>query len=155
MIDEFQDTSVKEWENFLPLLQNAMAQSADISVLLVGDIKQSIYRWRGGDWRLLQSRAAESLGRDNTQIVPLTSNYRSLAAVVEFNNRIIRRIVDLDNRHLNALLLDKAHADEAINGETFAALRDTLRNGIRGTRTDAPQERSAPGLRACRDIRPG
>jgi len=42
MIDEFQDTSLKEWENFLPLLQNAMAQSEETSVLIVGDIKQSI-----------------------------------------------------------------------------------------------------------------
>src|SRR5699024_1231627 len=45
MIDEFQDTSAREWENFLPLLLNAMAQSEETSVLLVGDIKQSIYRW--------------------------------------------------------------------------------------------------------------
>ncbi len=145
MIDEFQDTSVKEWENFLPLLQNAMAQSADISVLLVGDIKQSIYRWRGGDWRLLQSRAAESLGHDNTQIVPLTSNYRSLAAVVEFNNRIIRRIVDLDNRHLNALL-DEAHAAGAINGETFAALRDTLLTAYEGHEQTPRKNDPRPGF---------
>ena len=53
MIDEFQDTSTREWENFLPLLGNAMAQSEQTSVLIVGDIKQSIYRWRGGDWEIL------------------------------------------------------------------------------------------------------
>ena len=52
MIDEFQDTSTREWENFLPLLGNAMAQSEQTSVLIVGDIKQSIYRWRGGDWEI-------------------------------------------------------------------------------------------------------
>lgn len=57
MIDEFQDTSRKEWENFLPLLRNAMAQTNDTSVLIVGDVKQSIYRWRGGDWKILQETA--------------------------------------------------------------------------------------------------
>ncbi len=125
MIDEFQDTSVKEWENFLPLLLNAMAQSEQISVLIVGDIKQSIYRWRGGDWRLLQSGAAESLGKDNCLVVPLTSNYRSLPAIVEFNNDIMRRVVDMDNAHLNTLLAE-AHASQAIGDDTYAALHDTL-----------------------------
>ena len=61
MIDEFQDTSTREWENFLPLLGNAMAQSEQTSVLIVGDIKQSIYRWRGGDWEILHRRAAREL----------------------------------------------------------------------------------------------
>ena len=59
MIDEFQDTSTREWENFLPLLQNAMAQSEETSVLIVGDIKQSIYRWRGGDLRAVGGPAHE------------------------------------------------------------------------------------------------
>ncbi len=125
MIDEFQDTSVKEWENFLPLLLNAMAQSEEISVLIVGDIKQSIYRWRGGDWRLLQNGAAESLGKDNCVVVPLTSNFRSLPAIVDFNNAIMRRVVDMDNAYLNGLLTE-AHASHAIGGDTFTALHDTL-----------------------------
>lgn len=47
MIDEFQDTSAMQWENFLPLLRNATAQSETTPVMLVGDVKQSIYRWRG------------------------------------------------------------------------------------------------------------
>lgn len=53
MIDEFQDTSAMQWENFLPLLRNATAQSETTPVMLVGDVKQSIYRWRGGDWSIL------------------------------------------------------------------------------------------------------
>ncbi|MBR5197317.1 MAG: UvrD-helicase domain-containing protein, partial [Alistipes sp.] len=53
MIDEFQDTSVREWSNMLPLLREALASNEEASVFIVGDIKQSIYRWRGGDWRLL------------------------------------------------------------------------------------------------------
>ena len=60
MIDEFQDTSAMQWENFLPLLRNATAQSETTPVMLVGDVKQSIYRWRGGDWSILARRAEEA-----------------------------------------------------------------------------------------------
>lgn len=126
MIDEFQDTSVKEWENFLPLLQNAMAQSEKASVLLVGDIKQSIYRWRGGDWRILQERARQELGEEDTEIVPLRDNWRSLPGIVHFNNRIIAQVVDLDNTALDTTLATAVDAG-AIAPEEAAPLRDTLR----------------------------
>ncbi len=131
MIDEFQDTSVKEWENFLPLLQNAMAQSADNTVLLVGDIKQSIYRWRGGDWKILHSGAREALGREHTEVVDLQDNYRSLPAVVEFNNRVIERLVAADNRALN-LKLDEAAERGALPAATREELHDTLADAYRG-----------------------
>ena len=76
MIDEFQDTSFMEWCNFLPLLRNAMSQSEDTSVLIVGDVKQSIYRWRGGDWRILQQEASRQLGEADTETCVLSDNYR-------------------------------------------------------------------------------
>ena len=130
MIDEFQDTSVKEWENFLPLLQNAMAQSEATSVLIVGDIKQSIYRWRGGDWKILHSQAQRALGADSTELVNLTENYRSLPAVVDFNNKAIGRVVEADNRALNATL-DEAAARGDMDVRTAAGLRDTLQKAYR------------------------
>ena len=52
MIDEFQDTSTVQWQNFRVLLAEAMSHEGS-SNLIVGDVKQSIYRWRSGDWRLL------------------------------------------------------------------------------------------------------
>lgn len=104
MIDEFQDTSTREWENFLPLLGNAMAQSEQTSVLIVGDIKQSIYRWRGGDWEILHRRAARELGEASTETIHLKENFRSLPLVVEFNNRMIGKVVESDNTALNQLL---------------------------------------------------
>lgn len=113
MIDEFQDTSLKEWHNFLPLLHNAMAQSDDTSVLLVGDVKQSIYRWRGGDWKILSRMAVENLGKEDTSIVNLDENWRSLPLVVNFNNDTIERIVQLDNGILNNEL-DTAVAEKRI-----------------------------------------
>lgn len=130
MIDEFQDTSTKEWENFLPLLQNAMSQSSKTSVLIVGDIKQSIYRWRGGDWKILHATAQQQLGTESTEVINLKENYRSLPMVVEFNNKVIGRIVDADNRTLNATL-DEAVERGDMESEVAAELHDTLRNAYR------------------------
>ena len=127
MIDEFQDTSLKEWNNFLPLLQNAMSQSNDNSVLIVGDIKQSIYRWRGGDWRILHSMARENLGEHSTEIVNLKDNYRSLPNIVEFNNEIIASVVESDNKLLNDRLKE-ARENKSISQQSFVELRDLMQS---------------------------
>ena len=131
MIDEFQDTSVREWENFLPLLHNAMSQSPETSVLIVGDIKQSIYRWRGGDWKILHSEARKALGEAETAVVDLQENYRSLPTVVQFNNEAIGRIVAADNRLLDTTL-DEAAACGALDAAACAELRGTLADAYRG-----------------------
>lgn len=85
MIDEFQDTSGMQWRNFMPLLSNSIALGEHN--LIVGDVKQSIYRWRGGDWGLLyqdiNSFEPASHNDDNTS---LRTNYRSLPEIVNFNN---------------------------------------------------------------------
>ncbi|WP_416990516.1 UvrD-helicase domain-containing protein [Alistipes communis] len=125
MIDEFQDTSVKEWQNFLPLLHNAMAQSEQTSVLLVGDIKQSIYRWRGGDWKILHSGAVEALGADNVEVKPLEENWRSLRGIVNFNNLLIDRAVEIDSAALCGTL-DEGVAKGAIAQPLAAQLGRTL-----------------------------
>ena len=127
MIDEFQDTSTREWENFLPLLRNAMAQSDRQSVLIVGDLKQSIYRWRGGDWKILHREAEEALGAESTTVVRLKENFRSLPALVRFNNRVIERIVELDNALLNDLL-DEAVEQHNLKQKVADELRDTLQS---------------------------
>lgn len=144
MIDEFQDTSVKEWENFRPLLENAIAQSDKTSVLLVGDIKQSIYRWRGGDWRLLHSGARQALGETETEVVNLGENFRSLPAVVEFNNRIVSCVVGADNAALNTLLAEAASRGD-IEPASAAALHDTLAQAYRGHEQTARRCADAPG----------
>lgn len=144
MIDEFQDTSLKEWSNFLPLLQNAMSQSADNTVFLVGDIKQSIYRWRGGDWELLHHAAKDALGPRDTKEVNMRDNYRSLPAVVEFNNNLIARIVAGDNLRLNSLVASAA-ARGAIAPEQAGAWTDILKNAYRGHAQNARRKCSHPG----------
>ena len=86
MIDEFQDTSTVQWQNFKVLLQECMSH-VDSENLIVGDVKQSIYRWRSGDWRLLNA-IDQQFPHSNEQIdiCPLATNYRSERAVIEFNN---------------------------------------------------------------------
>ena len=85
MIDEFQDTSRLQWENFRTLLLDNLA-SGGLN-MIVGDIKQSIYRWRNGDWKILHE--LQQLGYNGTPFTekPLNDNFRSLGNIVAFNNR--------------------------------------------------------------------
>lgn len=89
LIDEFQDTSMFQWQNFLPLLKEAGDQGQ--KSLIVGDVKQSIYRWRGGDLSLLQTDVADKFGKDQVEVLPLNTNYRSAGKVVEFNNNLFQK----------------------------------------------------------------
>lgn len=89
LLDEFQDTSVVQWDNFRPLLHES--DSNGNNNLIVGDVKQSIYRWRQSDWGLLNSEVAkefpdsrELLGKDGKPA--LSTNYRTEENIVEFND---------------------------------------------------------------------
>ena len=85
MIDEFQDTSRMQWDNFKLLLLEGLSQGADS--LIVGDVKQSIYRWRNGDWNILNG-LKKTLGAFPIQEKTLKANHRSEANIVQFNNEI-------------------------------------------------------------------
>lgn len=82
MIDEFQDTSRVQWNNFEHLIKESKAQGEES--LVVGDIKQSIYRWRGGDWNILHGFKRDK--KEDTFVENLYTNYRSKPIVVRFNN---------------------------------------------------------------------
>ena len=87
MMDEFQDTSTSQWEIFSKIADEILASGA---VLLVGDVKQSIYRWRNGDWRILQQIDQEGALQRHFQdqtaaLIPLRRNQRSRQQIVEFN----------------------------------------------------------------------
>lgn len=86
MIDEFQDTSVLQWENFRPLVAEANANGRDN--LIVGDVKQSIYRWRNSDWHLLESVHHEI---QPSTLPKMDTNFRSSQTIVEANNDIFDR----------------------------------------------------------------
>lgn len=144
MIDEFQDTSVREWRNMLPLLKEALASNRNASVFIVGDIKQSIYRWRGGDWRLLNSGAISDLGSDNVDVVHLTKNYRSLENIVNFNNEIIARAVDIDNTYLNNII-DSALANKRISAATHSSLYNIMKAAYNDHKQEPVIKDSAKG----------
>ena len=86
MIDEFQDTSTVQWKNFKILLEEAMSHEGT-SNLIVGDVKQSIYRWRSGDWRLLANINHEfQNASQRLEVLPMDTNYRSMPNIIRFNN---------------------------------------------------------------------
>ena len=82
LLDEFQDTSNVQWSNFSPLLRES--ESKDGDSLIVGDVKQSIYRWRGSDWKLLNQTVPDSFPRHSQEV--LDTNFRSKENIVAFNN---------------------------------------------------------------------
>ena len=91
LLDEFQDTSNVQWGNFYPLLWES--DSNDRDNLIVGDVKQSIYRWRGSDWKLLDKTAPSAFAGHEQEV--LDTNYRSLEHVVKFNNCFFRSAADI------------------------------------------------------------
>lgn len=86
-IDEFQDTSELQWQNLTPLLDNAIASQPG-SMMLVGDAKQAIYRWRGGKAEQFINlyNKTENPFHLEPEIIPLESNYRSFQEIIHFNN---------------------------------------------------------------------
>jgi len=115
MIDEFQDTSTVQWQNFRVLLDEAMSHE-DGSNLIVGDVKQSIYRWRAGDWRLLND-IEQQFRQQQIETIPLKKNYRSERNVITFNNHFFSHAAELEyqeQQELNpkeAEQLKRAYAD--------------------------------------------
>ena len=121
LFDEFQDTSRIQWKNFSPLLINALghAQGKQHEHLIVGDVKQSIYRWRNGDWRILLQQVEEQIvaafnlsteerKKNFIQNDTLDTNYRSLPHIIRFNNYIYseipRKLQQVLNDHVENML---------------------------------------------------
>ncbi|MFA5362714.1 MAG: UvrD-helicase domain-containing protein [Candidatus Omnitrophota bacterium] len=88
LIDEFQDTNNLQWRNVFPMIEEALSTGG--SLFYVGDKKQAIYRFRGGDVSLMDS-VREELGIFHVRTEALTKNYRSRKAIVEFNNAVFSR----------------------------------------------------------------
>ncbi|KIA98205.1 ATP-dependent helicase [Flavobacterium sp. KMS] len=97
-IDEFQDTSEMQWQNLIPLIDNALSGQDDYGVkgtlMIVGDPKQSIYRWRGGkaEQFIELSKDLNPFNNPDKKITHLDTNYRSYSEVIEFNNGFFKLI---------------------------------------------------------------
>lgn len=95
MIDEFQDTSHAQWENFLPLLKESISKGGHN--LIVGDVKQSIYRWRNSDWTMLNGlpESEESFMQNGAEKESMEVNWRSAPNIINFNNRFFSQAVEI------------------------------------------------------------
>ena len=130
MIDEFQDTSTVQWQNFKVLLEECMSH-ADTENLIVGDVKQSIYRWRSGDWRLLNAIDREFLHADQVMdILPLKTNYRSERNIIDFNN---------------AFFTEAARQEYEQQQELYPSGSEQLRHAYADVAQDIPQKRAQNG----------
>ena len=131
MIDEFQDTSTVQWQNFKVLLQECMSH-VDTENLIVGDVKQSIYRWRSGDWRLLNAIDQEfPHANDMMDILPLATNYRSERHIIEFNN---------------AFFTEAAKQEYESQHEQFPVGAEQLRHAYEDVTQQVPEKRQQNGL---------
>ncbi|MDE0535855.1 UvrD-helicase domain-containing protein [Tenacibaculum sp. L6] len=107
-IDEMQDTSSLQWQNLIPLIDNALAQE-NSNLLLVGDGKQAIYRWRGGKSEQFIGLGSE---KDNPfhiskEVKTLETNFRSYAEVINFNNQFFQHTANfLQNESYKQLFID-------------------------------------------------
>ena len=103
LLDEFQDTSRMQWENLLPLVRNGLANGHDS--LIIGDVKQSIYRFRNSDPQLLHSQLKVDFSNDSIKYNEGRSiNWRSARNIVHWNNAFFRFLS-------MALNMDEFYAD--------------------------------------------
>ena len=117
LIDEFQDTSRMQWMNLRPLVANSLSESHDS--LIIGDVKQSIYRWRGAESSLLDSEVESAdfprSNRVRGAAPGENTNYRSAHGIVRFNNTVFARIAaDMDVRGYGGIEQTPADATSAL-----------------------------------------
>ncbi len=114
LVDEFQDTSTFQWQNLLPLIINSLAEN--YFSMVVGDVKQSIYRWRNGNMRLLLEQIYTDLYnyKEVLEEKYLDKNYRSGKDIISFNNRFFKTasdyIINKTENKFNALIT-RAYTD--------------------------------------------
>lgn len=111
LMDEFQDTSRLQWSVIRRLLMDVLAGAGN-TLLIVGDIKQSIYRWRNGDWHIMEGLTNDGLSRSqgelnggliNGKFTSLTRNFRSSEEVVRFNLSLFDHIVKVESQKTASL----------------------------------------------------
>lgn len=111
MIDEFQDTSGMQWRNFYPLFKESLDKEKHS--LIVGDVKQSIYRWRNSDWKLLSEEIKHCFGDTCRRDDVLDTNWRSAVNIVEFNNAFFSRAACVLQEKLNESYMQAGETADA------------------------------------------
>ncbi|MFV8321666.1 UvrD-helicase domain-containing protein [Flavobacterium sp. LS2R12] len=122
-IDEFQDTSEMQWQNLIPLIDNALSGQDDFGVkgtlMIVGDPKQSIYRWRGGkaEQFIELSKNQNPFNNPDKRLEHLDKNYRSYSQIIEFNNEFFK-LISNEFEHLDYKDLYENHSHQKTNDKT-------------------------------------
>ncbi|MFV8331613.1 UvrD-helicase domain-containing protein [Flavobacterium sp. GSP14] len=122
-IDEFQDTSEMQWQNLIPLIDNALSGQDDYGVkgtlMIVGDPKQSIYRWRGGkaEQFIELSKDKNPFSNPDKRLEHLDKNYRSYSQIIEFNNEFFK-LLSNEFEHLDYKDLYENHSHQKTNNKT-------------------------------------
>ncbi len=118
-IDEMQDTSVLQWQNLIPLIDNALAQEQS-NLLLVGDAKQAIYRWRGGRAEQfiklgseLQNDTAANPFQIGKEVKGLETNYRSYSEVINFNNSFFQYVASYFQNPMYQKLFEQGNTQKS------------------------------------------
>lgn len=124
LIDEFQDTSVLQWQNLVLMVEEALACGG--SLFYVGDKKQAIYRFRGGEVRLFDQIKKE-FAHFNVKPEQLNKNWRSQKAIVEFNNRVFSHDNLIDMFESSGIALELQDDRQAIN-EIVGIFKDAKQN---------------------------
>jgi len=134
MIDEFQDTSAMQWSNFRPLLKESL--DSGNKTLIVGDVKQSIYRFRNSDWKLLDRQVKDDFKK---QVIEssLEVNWRSCRRIVEFNNRLFNVLPDL---------LQQAYNEEVAQSALSADEKERYQTSIVSAYKNVSQQVAPPFL---------
>ncbi|SDX58001.1 UvrD-helicase domain-containing protein [Flavobacterium degerlachei] len=122
-IDEFQDTSEMQWQNLIPLIDNALSGQDDFgekgTLMIVGDPKQSIYRWRGGkaEQFIELSKDNNPFNNPDKRLEHLDKNYRSYSQVIDFNNEFFK-LVSGEFEHPDYKDLYENHSHQKTNNKT-------------------------------------
>jgi ATP-dependent exoDNAse (exonuclease V) beta subunit len=122
-IDEFQDTSEMQWQNLIPLIDNALSSQDEYgdkgTLMIVGDPKQSIYRWRGGkaEQFIELSKDQNPFNNPDKKVTQLEYNYRSYSKIIEFNNSFFKLLAN-EFQHPDYKDLYENHSHQKVNSKT-------------------------------------
>ncbi len=101
LIDEFQDTSLIQWNNLFPLLENALSQNG--SLFVVGDTKQAIYGFRNADYTIMRkAERSNPFPSARHYVKELTTSRRSLKKILDFNEKVFKEIVVCNDKYREA-----------------------------------------------------
>ena len=143
MIDEFQDTSALQWDNFKPLILNSLGAGG--SGLIVGDVKQSIYRFRNSDWQILNNINEDEELCGKIGEIPAEYNFRSSSNVVEFNNTLFENAIEILKSRCSTITAAYDHVKQKVRNDGkqgFVKIENIDYHGIQKDEMPVPWDRT-------------